>query len=95
MFGIPVFRTFLVVGVVLSWTGPAASDQGFTRWVESFWPTARAAGITADTFNGAFYGVTPDPKVLEKAEYQPEFVRPMAQYLDQAVSDRRLEDGRR
>ena len=95
MFGIPVFRAILVGFAVLSWAGSAAADQGFVRWVESFWPTAKAAGINADTFNGAFYGVTPDPKVIEKAQYQPEFVKPMAQYIAQAVSDRRLEDGRK
>ena len=93
MFGIPVLRLSLVLIAFHSWSGMARADEAFARWVEQFWPTARSAGISADTFNGAFYGVTPDPTVIEKARYQPEFVRPMAQYVTQAVSDRRLEDG--
>lgn len=95
MVGTPVLRVVLFVAASLVWPAQAAADAGFARWIKSFWPSASAAGISADTFNSAFYGVTPDPEVIEKAQYQPEFVKPMAQYVDQAVSDRRLEDGRR
>ncbi len=75
--------------------GRALADARFDRWVADFWRTARAEGISADTYNRAFTGLTPDPEVIEKARYQPEFVRPMAQYVMNAVSDRRLENGRR
>ena len=85
--------------IVVSWlavafAGPASADAGFDRWVRDFWPAARAAGISAATYNSAFSGVSPDPEVIEKAQYQAEFVKPMAQYVQQAVSDKRLEDGR-
>ena len=89
--GLSVFVMSLLTALV---AGPAAADAGFNRWVRDFWPTARAAGVSADMYNRAFSGVTPDPEVIEKAQYQPEFVKPMAQYVMQAVSDKRLEDGR-
>lgn len=74
---------------------PAEADARFDRWVADFWPTARSAGISADTYNRAFSGMTPDPEVIEKAQFQPEFVKPMARYVMNAVSDERLENGRR
>jgi len=94
MFGTPVFRFSIVAFFYLAGTGLATADTGFDRWVRDFWPTARSAGISANTYNRAFDGIQPDPQVIEKAEFQPEFVRPMAQYVMQAVSDKRLEDGR-
>ncbi len=73
--------------------GPALADTGFDRWVREFWPTARSAGISPATYNAAFRGLTPDPEVLEKARYQPEFVKPLWDYVDKAVSEKRLENG--
>ena len=83
---------FAVLAILCSL--PAAADPGFDRWVREFWPVARAEGITAATYNAAFAGLTPDPEVLEKARYQPEFVRPLWDYVDKAVSDKRLENGK-
>jgi membrane-bound lytic murein transglycosylase B len=39
--------------------------------------------------------VTPDPEVLKKAEYQPEFTKPIWEYLATAVSQKRIENGRK
>ena len=44
---------------------PAEARQTFAQWVEKFWPTARAAGITRETYDRAFAGLEPDPKVIE------------------------------
>ncbi|MHA1190356.1 MAG: lytic murein transglycosylase [Alphaproteobacteria bacterium] len=75
-------------------TGPAFADAGFDRWVRDFWPTARSAGVSSATYNAAFRGLTPDPEVLEKARYQPEFVKPLWAYVDKAVSEKRLKNGK-
>lgn len=73
---------------------PALSDAGFDRWVREFWPVAAKSGIRPGTYNAAFAGVKPDPEVLKKADYQPEFVRPLWDYVDSAVSQKRIATGR-
>jgi membrane-bound lytic murein transglycosylase B len=62
--------------------------------VRDFWPIASAEGISRATYERAFAGVTPDPEVLEKAQYQPEFVRPLWDYVASAASEKRVATGR-
>lgn len=62
--------------------------------VDSLWPAARSAGVTRATFDRAFQGFTPDPEVIEAANYQPEYVKPVGEYIDRAVSDKRIETGK-
>ena len=73
---------------------PASAAQTFAQWVERFWPTARAAGITRATYDRAFKGMTPDPKVIEAANFQPEYVKPIGEYIDRVVSDKRIAAGK-
>src|SRR5262245_22517061 len=68
--------------------------DNFQAWVERFWPTAKAAGITRQTYDLAFKGMTPDPKVVEAANFQPEYVKPLGEYIDRVVSDKRVETGK-
>lgn len=82
----------LLFGLALS--SSAAANADFDRWVRDFWPTASAEGISRSTYDAAFAGVTPDPEVLEKARFQPEFVRPMWDYLGSAASEKRVATGR-
>ena len=86
------FIAALLFGLVLASGGRA--DPGFDRWVQDFWPTAREAGVSRDVYDAAFRGVTPDPDVLEKARYQPEFVKPLWDYVDTRVSEKRINNGR-
>ncbi len=85
---------FLAALCVAGLPGRAAATPSFSQWVESFWPTARAAGITRATYDRAFAGVTPDPEVIEAANFQPEYVKPIGEYIDRAVSDKRIEVGK-
>ncbi len=73
----------------------SSSDRKFRQWVERLWPAARRKGVSRRTFNRAFRGVSPDPEVIRSARYQPEFVRPVWDYMASAVSDKRVETGRR
>ncbi len=72
----------------------APTDDAFNRWVNSLWPSARRAGVSSATFRKAFKGVRPNEKVFERANNQPEFVRPVWSYLDSALSDKRIEGGK-
>ena len=53
-------------------------------------PQAEARGVSRATFDAAFAGVTPDPAVLDKARNQAEFHKTIGEYLDTAVSDKRI-----
>lgn len=83
---------FLALMIPLA-SGAAKADPGLDQWIVAFWPTAKNAGIDRRTYDNAFRGVTLDSEVLEKARYQPEFVRPVWDYLDGAVSAQRIKNG--
>lgn len=74
---------------------PAAADPAFDRFVDELWPQARAAGVSRETYVRAFASVTPDPDTLRLMNRQSEFVKPIWEYMDSAVSDTRVETGRR
>ena len=65
----------------------ARADARFQKWIADFYATASEAGISKSTYQKAFSGVkTPDPAVLEKAAYQPEFKHKIWDYLDSRVN---------
>ncbi|MCW5697134.1 MAG: lytic murein transglycosylase [Bauldia sp.] len=72
----------------------ALADAASDRWVQAFWPRAEAAGISWSTYSAALGNFEPDPSILERASNQAEFVRPIWDYLDSAVSDERIANGR-
>lgn len=75
--------------------GPAAADAGFQKWIAGFRATAAQSGVSGATFDRAFNGVTdPDPEVLEKARYQPEFKAPVWDYFDNRVHENSVGVGR-
>src|SRR5689334_756951 len=84
----------LVLGLLAS-AGPAAADAAFERWVAAFRATAAQNWISGKTFDRAFRGVTePDPVVLEKARFQPEFTAPVWDYFDNRVQEESIANGR-
>jgi membrane-bound lytic murein transglycosylase B len=87
-------RAVLLIALLLAGLVPAMADAAGARWVASFWPTAQKAGISRSVYNAALGNFTPDPDVLSKASSQAEFVKPVWEYLDGAVSAKRLENGR-
>ena len=97
-----IIRSTVRAGVALAlalgamtFSAPALADAGFKRWVGEFRGTAAGAGISGTTFDRAFRGVTaPDPEVLEKARYQPEFTAPVWDYFDNRVNEDSIAVGR-
>ncbi|MBK5927697.1 lytic murein transglycosylase [Rhodobaculum claviforme] len=73
---------------------PAQRSASFQRWIEAFRPRALSAGITPATFDQAFRQVSFLPDVIARDQRQAEFVRPIWEYLDGAVSDARIANGR-
>ncbi|KAB7740681.1 lytic murein transglycosylase [Parvibaculum sedimenti] len=71
-----------------------ANSERFADWLTAFRLDAMKAGISAATFDRAMRGVTPDPDVMEADQNQPEFVKPVWEYLRGALSDKRVARGK-
>lgn len=66
----------------------------FDAWIAGFRPRALAAGIRPEVFDRAMRGIGYNERSVERERHQPEFTRPIWAYLDSAVSDTRIENGR-
>lgn len=74
---------------------PAHADAGFDRWVAGFRSTAIQNGVSGQTFDRAFRNVkSPDPEVIEKARFQPEFKASAWDYFDNRVHEQSIAQGR-
>lgn len=71
-----------------------AQDSGFQAFLGKLWLDAQKQGITRQTFDLAFRGVSPDASIIALTKKQSEFVRPIWSYIDSAISQTRLERGR-
>ena len=78
--------------VVLAQT--TTSNVAFQRWMDGFRRRARAAGIRDSVFTTAFQGVRYDESVVQRDRNQSEFTKQIWDYLDTAVSDGRVSNGR-
>ncbi len=73
----------------------ATEASAFNTWRDQFRARALKAGIPHSFFEKALGDVRPDPTVHEKDADQPEFTRPIWDYLDGALSDTRIKNGRK
>ena len=77
----------------LTFALPAYAD--FSGWIASFRAVALDSGIKGAIYDRAFANVTePDPVVLEKARFQPEFKDSNWNYFDNRVNDGSILEGR-
>jgi len=72
----------------------AATDHGFQQWLKEFGQEAQHGGISPQTVAQAFAEVRFNTEVIERDRRQPEFSRPVWEYLASAVSATRIERGR-
>lgn len=73
----------------------AQADGKFQQWIRDFYGTAAKHGISRQTYNSVFAGIrSPDPEVLEKARYQPEFTTKVWDYLDSRVTSETIRRGK-
>ena len=69
----------------------AASD--FPNCLERLWPDAARRGVTRATFDTYTRGLTPDLRIMDLMDTQPEFTKAFWEYLDLLVSDSRIKEG--
>lgn len=74
--------------------GPAAAQGDLTAWLGGFEEEARGRGYDPALVDALFVdGMSPNETAVRLSQSQPEFIRPVWEYLDSAVSDRRVADG--
>jgi lytic murein transglycosylase len=70
----------------------AAAD--FADCLESLWRDAARRGITRDNYVRFTAGLTPDLRIMDLLDAQPEFTKSTWDYLDTLISDDRIARGR-
>ncbi|WP_233270414.1 lytic murein transglycosylase [Chachezhania sediminis] len=80
--------------VVASLSDTADENARFHAWIRAFRPRAEAQGIRPATLDSAFRNVQFDPNVIRLDSSQAEFSKPIWEYLDGAVSDSRITNGK-
>ncbi|MEM9278986.1 MAG: lytic murein transglycosylase [Pseudomonadota bacterium] len=75
-------------------TQPANADAGFQKWIRDFYSVAAQNGISRQTYNAVFAGITaPDPEVIKAANFQPEFKSKVWDYMDNRITKSAIEKG--
>ena len=73
---------------------PAAEDAAFAAFLQNFRAEALAAGIAPGTYDTATGSIQRNQRVADHNLNQPEFVKPIWDYIDSAVSAKRVSEGR-
>ncbi|QDX29944.1 lytic murein transglycosylase [Dickeya poaceiphila] len=81
-------------GITDSPTGLPTPDESFEQWKAEVRQDALSQGITADTFDNAFAGLTPDSDVVAATQKQPELVTPVWTYIEQRVTPDNIAQGK-
>jgi membrane-bound lytic murein transglycosylase B len=71
-----------------------AAATGFRACLEGLWPLAARRGVSRATFETFTADLTPDLKIMDFMDSQPEFTKAVWDYLDTLVSDARIGRGR-
>jgi membrane-bound lytic murein transglycosylase B len=83
------------VALVLSLGAARANDEaGFRAWIETFKAEARRQGLSAETLDRAFAPVKFNARIIELDSHQPEFVKPVWDYIAGVVTEDALRRAR-
>ncbi len=72
---------------------PAEADAKFQAFVADFRGTALAAGIAPDVYDASMAGIAREPRVEALNLQQPEFAKPVWDYMDGMLSSERIAQG--
>src|SRR5687768_3923116 len=72
----------------------AQDVNAFADWLAAFKAEARAQGVAAATVERAFAGVSFNARVIELDRHQPEFVKPVQDYIVSQVTHEAIARGR-
>lgn len=71
-----------------------AAAAEFPRCLERLWPQAARRGVSRAVFDRHVAVLTPDLRLMDLMDSQPEFTKAVWDYLDLLVSDERIEKGK-
>jgi len=71
-----------------------AAAANFHLCVEKMWPAAARRGISRSVFEANTASLTPDLRIMDLLDNQPEFTKSVWDYLDILVTPERIEQGR-
>ena len=71
-----------------------AAAANFRNCLEGLWPQALRRGVPRAVFDAQLAGLTPDLRIMDLLDAQPEFTKSPRDYLDILVNDARIETGR-
>jgi membrane-bound lytic murein transglycosylase B len=71
-----------------------AAAANFRNCLEGLWPQALRRGVPRAVFDAQVAGLTPDLRIMDLLDAQPEFTKSPWDYLDILVNDARIETGR-
>jgi membrane-bound lytic murein transglycosylase B len=74
---------------------PGSGDAEFDAWAREFRGRAVAAGLPGDLVDREMAGLTPNARVMTLDSAQPEFSKPIGDYIKGTVSDDRILRGQR
>ncbi len=91
-----MFRKILAATAAMSMSafGASQAHADFASCLAGLKSAAAGQGISAATFDRVMAGVTPDPKVMEAFNSQPEFKTPIWDYLAFLVDEQKVNEGR-
>lgn len=72
----------------------AAAEANFGSCIAGMWPLAQAKGVSRRTFERYTSDLTPDMKIMDFLDQQPEFSKPIGDYVNMLVSERRITRGK-
>jgi len=93
-------RRFFLTIAAAGLAGGAAAGQlsggeaDFQTWLNSFFGKALAAGLPRTLLDRELSGLSPDPRIVALDSRQPEFSKPVSDYIESAVSVARVTEGR-
>jgi membrane-bound lytic murein transglycosylase B len=70
------------------------SAANFSGCLEGLWPLAARRGVSRATFDTFTAGLTPDLRIMDMMDTQPEFTKAFWDYLDILVTEARIKKGR-
>ena len=71
-----------------------ADAANFQHCLAGLWPAAHRRHISQATFTQATKGLTPDLRIMDLLDNQPEFTKSFWDYLDILVTEDRIEKGK-
>src|SRR5262245_15838399 len=71
-----------------------AAAANFQGCLAELWPLAEQRGVPRDVFEANVAGLTPDLRIMDLLDAQPEFTKSLWDYLDVLVNEDRIRNGR-